>query len=216
MNSSVTGSSGQIAQTGMPSTVTGQAQLGASAISSASILNNDSGVSLAGLTAASDVDLSNLVLNIKTESLANGNIIGPQLPTLSLPAANVATSGLGMTTTAPTVGTSTTPPKIPDGAKRLHVSNIPFRFREPDLRAMFQVNNATARVHTRSKLKTATPTDPNILAALRGAGYHHQSSRLARSPAAYAAAFAALSAQASLRNTGALTAQASALPGYLP
>ncbi|OUC40709.1 hypothetical protein D917_03870, partial [Trichinella nativa] len=79
-----------------------------------------------------------------------------------------------------------------------------------------EVNNATARVHTRSKLKTATPTDPNILAALRGAGYHHQSSRLARSPAAYAAAFAALSAQASLRNTGALTAQASALPGYLP
>ncbi|OUC40712.1 hypothetical protein D917_03869, partial [Trichinella nativa] len=145
MNSPVTGSSGQIAQTGMPSTVTGQAQLGASTISSASILNNDSGVSLAGLTAASDVDLSNLVLNIKTEqtvqtslqSLANGNIIGPQLPTLSLPAANVATSGLGMTTTAPTVGTSTTPPKIPDGAKRLHVSNIPFRFREPDLRAMF-------------------------------------------------------------------------------
>ncbi|ERE69020.1 putative RNA binding protein fox-1 isoform 2 [Cricetulus griseus] len=35
--------------------------------------------------------------------------------------------------------------------KRLHVSNIPFRFRDPDLRQMFGVNNATARVMTNKK-----------------------------------------------------------------
>uniref|UniRef100_A0A673VD33 RNA binding fox-1 homolog 3 n=1 Tax=Suricata suricatta TaxID=37032 RepID=A0A673VD33_SURSU len=39
--------------------------------------------------------------------------------------------------------------------KRLHVSNIPFRFRDPDLRQMFGVNNATARVMTNKK--TANP-----------------------------------------------------------
>ncbi|XP_014185113.2 RNA binding protein fox-1 homolog 3 isoform X9 [Haplochromis burtoni] len=36
--------------------------------------------------------------------------------------------------------------------KRLHVSNIPFRFRDPDLRQMFGVNNATARVMTNKKM----------------------------------------------------------------
>uniref|UniRef100_A0A8B9GAB4 RNA binding fox-1 homolog 3 n=1 Tax=Amazona collaria TaxID=241587 RepID=A0A8B9GAB4_9PSIT len=39
--------------------------------------------------------------------------------------------------------------------KRLHVSNIPFRFRDPDLRQMFgvsAVNNATARVMTNKKV----------------------------------------------------------------
>ncbi|XP_067366929.1 RNA binding protein fox-1 homolog 3 isoform X8 [Channa argus] len=36
--------------------------------------------------------------------------------------------------------------------KRLHVSNIPFRFRDPDLRQMFGVNNATARVMTNKKV----------------------------------------------------------------
>ncbi|XP_069672420.1 RNA binding protein fox-1 homolog 3-like isoform X31 [Periplaneta americana] len=59
--------------------------------------------------------------------------------------------------------------------KRLHVSNIPFRFRDPDLRAMFgqfgpildveiifnergsKVNNATARVQTKKP-----PTVPNV------------------------------------------------------
>ncbi|PSN32437.1 RNA binding protein fox-1 3 [Blattella germanica] len=60
--------------------------------------------------------------------------------------------------------------------KRLHVSNIPFRFRDPDLRAMFgqfgpildveiifnergsKVNNATARVQTKKP-----PAVPNVL-----------------------------------------------------
>ncbi|XP_026077172.1 RNA binding protein fox-1 homolog 3-like isoform X4 [Carassius auratus] len=36
--------------------------------------------------------------------------------------------------------------------KRLHVSNIPFRFRDPDLRQIFGVNNATARVMTNKKV----------------------------------------------------------------
>nr|XP_033815752.1 RNA binding protein fox-1 homolog 3 isoform X3 [Geotrypetes seraphini] len=39
--------------------------------------------------------------------------------------------------------------------KRLHVSNIPFRFRDPDLRQMFGVNNATARVMTNKKAGNA-------------------------------------------------------------
>ncbi|XP_055688977.1 RNA binding protein fox-1 homolog 3 isoform X11 [Lutzomyia longipalpis] len=65
--------------------------------------------------------------------------------------------------------------------KRLHVSNIPFRFRDPDLRAMFgqfgtildveiifnergsKVNNATARVQTKK-----TPTVPNVCLTKEG------------------------------------------------
>ncbi|XP_037904860.1 ice-structuring glycoprotein-like isoform X21 [Hermetia illucens] len=66
--------------------------------------------------------------------------------------------------------------------KRLHVSNIPFRFRDPDLRAMFgqfgtildveiifnergsKVNNATARVQTKK-----TPAVPNVCLTKEGA-----------------------------------------------
>ncbi|XP_076073189.1 RNA binding protein fox-1 homolog 1-like isoform X10 [Mytilus galloprovincialis] len=68
------------------------------------------------------------------------------------------------------------------GPKRLHVSNIPFRFREADLKSLLgfgkiidveiifnergsKVNNATARVLT--KKSVAAPTIPNA-AALRG------------------------------------------------
>ncbi|XP_060605483.1 RNA binding protein fox-1 homolog 2-like isoform X9 [Ruditapes philippinarum] len=80
-------------------------------------------------------------------------------------------------------------PGAAQGPKRLHVSNIPFRFREADLRNLLgqfgpildveiifnergsKVNNATARVMTK---KTAVaPTIPNVIspvsaAALRG------------------------------------------------
>ncbi|XP_044003828.1 RNA binding protein fox-1 homolog 2 isoform X6 [Aphidius gifuensis] len=87
---------------------------------------------------------------------------------------------------APVTSGTTTPSTVAQGTdlkgqpKRLHVSNIPFRFRDPDLRAMFgqygpildveiifnergsKVNNATARVQTKKP-----PTVPNV-AALRG------------------------------------------------
>ncbi|XP_068991989.1 RNA binding protein fox-1 homolog 3 isoform X16 [Neodiprion pinetum] len=81
----------------------------------------------------------------------------------------------------PVTSGATTPATVTPGAdlkgqpKRLHVSNIPFRFRDPDLRAMFgqfgpildveiifnergsKVNNATARVQTKKP-----PTVPNV------------------------------------------------------
>ncbi|XP_075221305.1 RNA binding protein fox-1 homolog 2-like isoform X10 [Lycorma delicatula] len=109
-------------------------------------------------------------------------------------------------------------------AKRLHVSNIPFRFRDPDLRAMFgqfgpildveiifnergsKVNNATARVQTKKP-----PTLPNVCvqwpeaAALRGVAIQRGRARAAF-PAA--AAFA--------RHPSPLTAAAATLHGYTP
>ncbi|XP_069672418.1 RNA binding protein fox-1 homolog 3-like isoform X29 [Periplaneta americana] len=107
--------------------------------------------------------------------------------------------------------------------KRLHVSNIPFRFRDPDLRAMFgqfgpildveiifnergsKVNNATARVQTKKP-----PTVPNAAAALRGVAIQR-----GRARAAYPAAAAAAAAFA--RHPTPLTAAAAtALHGYTP
>ncbi|XP_075557097.1 uncharacterized protein LOC142589543 isoform X8 [Dermacentor variabilis] len=106
--------------------------------------------------------------------------------------------------------------------KRLHVSNIPFRFRDPDLRQLFgqfgaildveiifnergsKVNNATARVQTKK-----TPTIPNV-AALRGVAIQRGRARGAAA-APFAAAFA--------RHPSPLTAAAaaaSALHGYTP
>ncbi|XP_075557096.1 uncharacterized protein LOC142589543 isoform X7 [Dermacentor variabilis] len=110
--------------------------------------------------------------------------------------------------------------------KRLHVSNIPFRFRDPDLRQLFgqfgaildveiifnergsKVNNATARVQTKK-----TPTIPNgeqTVAALRGVAIQRGRARGAAA-APFAAAFA--------RHPSPLTAAAaaaSALHGYTP
>ncbi|XP_043523476.1 RNA binding protein fox-1 homolog 3-like isoform X3 [Frieseomelitta varia] len=84
-------------------------------------------------------------------------------------------------TLVPVTSGATTPATATQGSdlkgqpKRLHVSNIPFRFRDPDLRAMFgqfgpildveiifnergsKVNNATARVQTKKP-----PTVPNV------------------------------------------------------
>ncbi|KAJ8337123.1 hypothetical protein SKAU_G00383430 [Synaphobranchus kaupii] len=45
-----------------------------------------------------------------------------------------------------------TEPSDKQQPKRLHVSNIPFRFRDPDLQQMFGVNNATARIMTNKKI----------------------------------------------------------------
>ncbi|XP_025834619.1 RNA binding protein fox-1 homolog 3 isoform X5 [Agrilus planipennis] len=112
--------------------------------------------------------------------------------------------------------------------KRLHVSNIPFRFRDPDLRAMFgqfgpildveiifnergsKVNNATARVQT--KKPTALPTVPVCVqwpeAALRGVAAIQRGRARAAYPAAAAAAAAAFARHP--------TPLASALHGYTP
>ena len=40
----------------------------------------------------------------------------------------------------PAASAAGTPPAAKEQPKRLHVSNIPFRFRDPDLRAMFGVS----------------------------------------------------------------------------
>ncbi|XP_072749323.1 RNA binding protein fox-1 homolog 3 isoform X10 [Anoplolepis gracilipes] len=80
-----------------------------------------------------------------------------------------------VTSGATTPATATQGTDLKGQPKRLHVSNIPFRFRDPDLRAMFgqfgpildveiifnergsKVNNATARVQTKKP-----PTVPNV------------------------------------------------------
>ncbi|XP_014615849.1 PREDICTED: uncharacterized protein LOC106793443 isoform X4 [Polistes canadensis] len=80
-----------------------------------------------------------------------------------------------VTSGATTPATVTQSTDLKGQPKRLHVSNIPFRFRDPDLRAMFgqfgpildveiifnergsKVNNATARVQTKKP-----PTVPNV------------------------------------------------------
>ncbi|XP_076329126.1 RNA binding protein fox-1 homolog 2-like isoform X4 [Tachypleus tridentatus] len=104
-----------------------------------------------------------------------------------------------------TVGLNTSKPNQP---KRLHISNIPFRFRDSDLRQLFgqfgpildveiifnergsKVNNATARTQTKK-----TTTIPNI-AALRGVAIQRGRARGAfphlSSPLSAAAAATAL------------------------
>ncbi|XP_014681949.1 PREDICTED: RNA binding protein fox-1 homolog 2-like isoform X7 [Priapulus caudatus] len=109
--------------------------------------------------------------------------------------------------------------------KRLHVSNIPFRFRDNDLRAMFgqhgnildveiifnergsKVNNATARSQTKK--------NPQAIAnVLKGAALTRN--RVAAAAAAAAAARGAYTA-AALRGPTPLTAAgAGALQGYVP
>ena len=51
----------------------------------------------------------------------------------------------------PAASAAGTPPASKEQPKRLHVSNIPFRFRDPDLRAMFGVSaGVEVRVGRRS------------------------------------------------------------------
>ncbi|XP_077281650.1 RNA binding protein fox-1 homolog 2 isoform X10 [Temnothorax americanus] len=132
---------------------------------------------------------------------------------------------------APVTSGATTPATATQGTdlkgqpKRLHVSNIPFRFRDPDLRAMFgqfgpildveiifnergsKVNNATARVQTKKP-----PTVPNVCvqwpeaAALRGVAI--QRGRVGAARATFPTGAAAL---ALARNPGPLAAAATAL-----
>ncbi|KAK2161530.1 hypothetical protein LSH36_115g10006 [Paralvinella palmiformis] len=111
------------------------------------------------------------------------------------------------------------------GPKRLHVSNIPFRFREADLRNLLgqfgtildveiifnergsKVNNATARVVTKKVTPTALPATAAV--ALRGASIAR-----ARVRAPYPTpAAAAVAAAAAFRHPTALaTATATGLP----
>ena len=54
----------------------------------------------------------------------------------------------------PAASAAGTPPASKEQPKRLHVSNIPFRFRDPDLRAMFGVSaesEVTGRVEVRGQ-----------------------------------------------------------------
>ncbi|XP_025101106.1 RNA binding protein fox-1 homolog 2-like isoform X6 [Pomacea canaliculata] len=115
------------------------------------------------------------------------------------------------------------------GPKRLHVSNIPFRFREADLRQLLgqfggildveiifnergsKVNNATARVMTK---KVAAPTIPNA-AALRGVALTRgRAAAAVAARGAYTAA-AAAAAAAALRHPTPLAAAPTAIP-YAP
>ncbi|KAK3610749.1 hypothetical protein CHS0354_028147 [Potamilus streckersoni] len=120
------------------------------------------------------------------------------------------------------------------GPKRLHVSNIPFRFREADLRNLLghfgpildveiifnergsKVNNATARVMTK---KTAVATTiPNVIspvsaAALRGVALTRGRAAAVAARGAYTAAAAA--AAAALRHPSPLATAATALQ-YAP
>ncbi|XP_076305871.1 RNA binding protein fox-1 homolog 2-like isoform X5 [Tachypleus tridentatus] len=102
--------------------------------------------------------------------------------------------------------------------KRLHVSNIPFRFRDPDLRQLFgqfgaildveiifnergsKVNHATARVQTKK-----AQAIPSAIAALRGVAIQR-----GRARGAIATAFARLPSPLTA------AAAASALHGYTP
>lgn len=80
-------------------------------------------------------------------AMAAASVIGPQLPgastvAVSTSAANgvpTATNGVGSAASG-TVSVDLQK-ALAEGAKRLHVSNIPFRFREPDLRDMFAVSH---------------------------------------------------------------------------
>ncbi|XP_047348605.1 RNA binding protein fox-1 homolog 3 isoform X9 [Vespa velutina] len=129
-----------------------------------------------------------------------------------------------VTSGATTPATVTQATDLKGQPKRLHVSNIPFRFRDPDLRAMFgqfgpildveiifnergsKVNNATARVQTKKP-----PTVPNVCvqwpeaAALRGVAI--QRGRVGAARAAFPSSAAAL---ALARNPGPLAAAAAA------
>ncbi|XP_025152423.1 RNA binding protein fox-1 homolog 2 isoform X7 [Harpegnathos saltator] len=160
---------------------------------------------------------------------ANG---GGQQPAPATGAGNEASpeGGVEATTLVPVTSGATTPATATQGTdlkgqpKRLHVSNIPFRFRDPDLRAMFgqfgpildveiifnergsKVNNATARVQTKKP-----PTVPNVCvqwpeaAALRGVAI--QRGRVGAARAAFPTGAAAL---ALARNPGPLAAAAAA------
>ncbi|XP_047021179.1 RNA binding protein fox-1 homolog 1-like isoform X12 [Helicoverpa zea] len=119
-------------------------------------------------------------------------------------AAHAAAAAVSAAVAAGNVNASGTPEKtlVPvsqaSQPKRLHVSNIPFRFRDPDLRNMFgqygtildveiifnergsKVNNATARVQTKKP-----PTVPNVCVQWpEGENLHYDFAALRREPRA--------------------------------
>ncbi|XP_055702630.1 RNA binding protein fox-1 homolog 3 isoform X30 [Phlebotomus papatasi] len=190
----------------------------AATIGATSVVTSDAGAtSLIVTTAAQQPQLS---------SVASSPIVVPAVATL-------APSSTAATTLVPGSAAIVAGDQSKNQPKRLHVSNIPFRFRDPDLRAMFgqfgtildveiifnergsKVNNATARVQTKK-----TPTVPNVCvqwpeaaAALRGVAIQR-----GRARAAFPAAAAALNgAFARLPTPLAAAANAAnALHGYAP
>ncbi|XP_067143480.1 RNA binding protein fox-1 homolog 2-like isoform X8 [Centruroides vittatus] len=150
-----------------------------------------------------------------TVPIVTSNGVEQQTQTDLEPEINISTGTQGQASTQTTA--AVTEVSKSNQPKRLHVSNIPFRFRDPDLRQLFgqfgpildveiifnergsKVNNATARVQTKK-----TPTIPNV-AALRGVAIQR-----GRARGAFATAFA--------RHPSPLTAAAAAtaLHGYTP
>ncbi|XP_055702643.1 RNA binding protein fox-1 homolog 3 isoform X42 [Phlebotomus papatasi] len=138
----------------------------AATIGATSVVTSDAGAtSLIVTTAAQQPQLS---------SVASSPIVVPAVATL-------APSSTAATTLVPGSAAIVAGDQSKNQPKRLHVSNIPFRFRDPDLRAMFgqfgtildveiifnergsKVNNATARVQTKK-----TPTVPNVCLTKEG------------------------------------------------
>ncbi|XP_056609065.1 RNA binding protein fox-1 homolog 3-like isoform X5 [Triplophysa dalaica] len=98
-------------------------------------------------TGQSRVPDHSLTIYTPTHSeLPNGDI---NTPAISSSTNNTTTDDVTQTVVSQQVMLSDSTEK--QQPKRLHVSNIPFRFRDPDLRQMFGVNNATARVMTNKK-----------------------------------------------------------------
>jgi RNA binding protein fox-1 len=68
-----------------------------------------------------------------------GSLLGPAIVVATVGGVSQGTSTCTQNTTDSSSGSGKNQPK------RLHVSNIPFRFRDPDLRAMFGVSKARLR-----------------------------------------------------------------------
>merc|ERR1712071_666752 len=67
-------------------------------------------------------------------NVAGSNVAGAEATLVGLASAGSVGVVVGSSGVAGGSGGSASPKEMP---KRLHVSNIPFRFRDPDLRAMF-------------------------------------------------------------------------------
>ncbi|XP_055310846.1 RNA binding protein fox-1 homolog 2-like isoform X25 [Sitodiplosis mosellana] len=181
----------------------------------------------AAVAAVSTTPSSSLTTAASTPTLISSTVTtSSAVNTIS---ASTAAALATMNTLASTVTDSRSQPK------RLHVSNIPFRFRDPDLRAMFgqygtildveiifnergsKVNNATARVQTK---KTPTPIVPNVCVqwpeALRGVAI--QRGRAARTAAVFPPAGATATAfrLPTPLATAAAASSANALHGFAP
>ncbi|XP_059204366.1 RNA binding protein fox-1 homolog 1 isoform X3 [Centropristis striata] len=108
-------------------------------------------------------------LNLYQSSQSHGEQSGSESASQTVTGTATQTDDASQTDSQPPTQTAAESTDIKAQPKRLHVSNIPFRFRDPDLRQMFgqfgkildveiifnergsKVNNATARVMTNKK-----------------------------------------------------------------